>query len=246
LKKILVIGDSLSKGVTLDEEKKKYTIIKDCFFNLIAENIDAQMCNASHFGSTILQGQKQLESKFDKLDPDIVVLEFGGNDCDFEWDDIALNPLKDHIPKTPLDVFEKCLNSMIDFICGKGKTPVLSTLPPLYADNYFRWFTNNDSEKGVKILKWLKDVWHIYSWHERYSNCVQYIAKERNLNCIDIRRAFLKMKDFKQYICSDGIHPNQAGHRLIFETVLDYIREYASYLLPSVLSESAISFSSTT
>ena len=191
------------------------------------------MYNASRFGSTILQGQKQLKSKFDKIDPDIVVLEFGGNDCDFAWDEIAKNPSVDHIPKTPLDVFEKVLGSMIDYIKGNGKKAVVTTLPPLYADSYFKWFTNNDREKGLNILKWLKDVWHIYWWHERYSNCVQYIARERNIGCIDIRREFIKRRDLAQYICSDGIHPNEEGHRLIFDAAIRYIKEHASYLLPS-------------
>ena len=173
----------------------------------------------------MIQGKKQLVTKFDKYDPDIVVIEFGGNDCDFLWDDIAQDPSLDHIPKTPLDIFEKNIRAMIDFVVARGKKPVLTTLPPLYADHYFKWFTNNDREKGLRVLKWLKDVWHIYWWHERYSNCVQYIAEERSVNCIDVRRAFLKRKDFNEYVCLDGIHPNRAGHKLIFEEVLNYIKK---------------------
>lgn len=232
-KKILVVGDSLSKGVIFDEVKKKYTIIKDNFFNLLSQKVDAEMINASRFGSTVIQGEKQLKSNLEKYDPDIVVIEFGGNDCDFIWDDIAKDPSLNHIPKTPLDVFDKSINTMVDYVIAHGKQPVLSTLPPLYADNYFRWFTNNDKEKGMRILKWLKDIWHIYWWHERYSNCVAYIAKKRNISCIDIRRAFLQKIDFSDYICADGIHPNQQGHRLIFEAVINHIKEYAAYLLPT-------------
>lgn len=231
-KKILVLGDSLSKGVVLDEEKKKYTLLKDCFFNLLSQSINAEMINASRFGSTVLQGQKQLESKMEKYNPDIVVIEFGGNDCDFYWDDIASDPMKDHIPHTPLDLFENSINQMLDYVESNGKKPVLTTLPPLYADSYFKWFTNSDREKGLNILKWLKDVWRIYWWQERYSNCLQYISRLRNITCIDVRQAFLKFREFSNFICSDGIHPNQAGHRLIFETVMGFIRENASYLLP--------------
>jgi lysophospholipase L1-like esterase len=242
MKKILVVGDSLSKGVTFDEDKKKYTLLKDSFFNLLSGNINAEMYNASKFGSTITQGEKLLESKLEKIDPDIVVLEFGGNDCDFAWDDIAMNPMYDHIPKTPLDVFEKCLNGMIDLIEEKGKKPVLTTLPPLYADSYFAWFTNNDKEKGLNILKWLKDVWHIYWWQERYSNCLQFISRKRSVSCIDVRREFLKEKDFERFVCSDGIHPNPEGHRLIFEAVLAFIREQAAYLLPASTPEFSPAF----
>lgn len=232
-KKILVVGDSLSKGVVFDEEKKKYTLLKDCFFNLLADSLDAEMYNASRFGSTVTEGQKQLESKMHKYDPDIVVIEFGGNDCDFAWDDIAKNPLYDHIPKTPLDNFESKINEMVDYVEDNHKTAVLTTLPPLYADNYFKWFTGCDNEKGLRILKWLKDVWRIYWWQERYSNCLAYIAKKRNLPCIDVRRAFLKDREFNQYICADGIHPNKEGHRLIFESVLSFVKDQASYLLPA-------------
>ena len=121
---------------------------------------------------------------------------------------------------------------MIDFVQKSGKKPVLTTLPPLYADNYFKWFTGGNQEKGFNILKWLKDVWHIYWWQERYSNCLQYLSRKRDVSCIDVRREFLKEKDFSRYICSDGIHPNPEGHKLIFEAVFSFVREQAAYLLP--------------
>ena len=231
--KIMVVGDSLSKGVVLDKNNKKYTITKNSFFNLIASRINADMINLSRFGSTVSQGIKVLRSKFEKHDPDIVVIEFGGNDCDFLWDDVAAHPEIDHIPKTPLEDFDQSINSMIDFVLEKGKQPVLATLPPLYADNYFNWFTGSDKEKGKRVLQWLKDIWHIYWWQERYSNCVQHIAQKRNIHCIDVRRKFLQQKDFDEYMCKDGIHPNEAGHRLIFEAVIEHIRENAAYLLPA-------------
>lgn len=241
-KKILVVGDSLCKGVILDEEKKRYTLFKDCFINLLSEHLDAEFINVSHFGATVDQGQKLLEAKMEKHDPDIVVIEFGGNDCDFLWDEIAQNPAKDHIPKTPLDEFEQRINAMIDYVEQNGKKPILTTLPPLYADSYFKWFTNCDQEKGFNILKWLKDVWHIYWWQERYSNCLQFISRKRSVSCIDVRREFLKEKDFERFVCSDGIHPNPEGHRLIFEAVLAFIREQAAYLLPASTPEFSPAF----
>lgn len=231
-KKILVMGDSISKGVVFDEQKNKYVLIDDCFFNLLSNTVNAQMINESRFGSTITDGKKNLETKMKKYNPDIVVLEFGGNDCDFSWDDIAQNPMFDHIPKTPLDIFEFHINSMVDYIENSGKTAVLTTLPPLYADRYFKWFTGKDEQKRIKILKWLKDIWRIYWWQERYSSCISSIANKRNLHCIDIRNAFLKNQEFKQYICRDGIHPNSAGHRLIFDAVIGFIKEKAPYMLP--------------
>ncbi len=235
-KTILVVGDSISKGVVLDTQKKKYTLLHECFFNLLADTLKAKMFNASHFGATVKEGRRQLITKMEKHDPDIVVIEFGGNDCDFDWESVAKDPGYDHIPKTPLDVFEYNICAMIDYTEKNGKKAVLTTLPPLYADSYFKWFTGCDREKGQSILKWLKEVWRIYWWQERYSNCIANIAKKRDVLCIDVRHAFLKGREFCQYLCPDGIHPNKEGHKLIFETVLSFIKEQASYLLPSHLS----------
>ncbi len=232
-KKILIMGDSLSKGVIFDENKNKYMLIDDCFFNLLSNAINAELINVSRFGSTVTDGKKRLETMIKKYDPDIVVIEYGGNDCDFIWDEIANNPEFDHIPKTPLDVFDLEINSMIDYIIKFDKKAVLTTLPPLYADYYFNWFTGKDEQKGNNILKWLKDIWRIYWWHERYSNCLSSIASKRKLPCIDIRNAFLKGREFYQYICKDGIHPNRAGHRLIFDTVMSFIKDNAPFLLPA-------------
>ena len=231
MKKILVIGDSLSKGVIFDEIKNKYVLLKDSFINLLSEITSAQIINASKFGSTVKQGKVSLERKLSQCDPDIVVIELGGNDCDFLWDDIAKDPSKEHIPKTPLELFEETINQMLDYILATGKIPVLSTLPPLYADSYFKWVTQNDTEKGLSVLKWLRDVWRIYWWQERYSNSIQYIAKKRNVKCIDVRRAFLSLKEFNDCICKDGIHLNKKGHKVVFDEVSDFMKENAAYLL---------------
>lgn len=231
MKKILVIGDSISKGVVFDEIKNKYVLIKESFINLISEKTNAHIINASKFGSTVKQGKIALKNKLEKYDPDIVVIELGGNDCDFNWDEVASHPEVKHKPKTSLLQFEKSINQMLDFILLRGKTPILSTLPPLYAKNYFKWFTKNDVNYGINVLKWLKDIWRIYWWQEQYSNCIAYISEKRNINCIDVRRAFLSRKRFDDCICFDGIHPNKAGHKVVFEEVFRFMQQNAVYLL---------------
>ena len=36
---------------------------------------------------------------------------------------------------------------------------------------------------------------------------------------IDIRSAFLAQPDFRSYLCADGIHPNEAGQKLIYGAI---------------------------
>ena len=102
---ILVLGDSLSKGVVLDESRLKYYFENDCFVNRVQQSIRPSLLNASKFGSTISHGRQLLERNLQKHRPDVVFVEFGGNDCDYVWDEIAKNPFYDHIPKTPVKRF---------------------------------------------------------------------------------------------------------------------------------------------
>jgi acyl-CoA thioesterase-1 len=231
IENILVLGDSLGKGVVLDEAKKKYRFTDDCFVNLVQKSIRPCLYNASKFGTTVCYGRQVLERNLEKHRPDLVFIEYGGNDCDYEWDEIAKNPYFDHIPKTPLDLFERTLREIFGIVKDAGAIPVAMTLPPLNALNYFKWFTKGDAEKGCNILKWLEDVWRIYWWQERYSSAVMAVSEECGARCIDVRHAFLKKIDFRKFICEDGIHPNPSGHALIASEILAYIRNFAGYML---------------
>jgi acyl-CoA thioesterase I len=230
-KTILVIGDSLSKGVSLNEEKKRYCFLKHSFVNNLSDTLCAKIINTAKFGTTIKHGASKLEENLLKHTPEIVLIEYGGNDCDFNWDEIAINPHSEHLPNTPLKEYEAHLKTMIRKIRSYGAKPVVMTLPPLNAVDYFRWFTKGSKEKGDSILKWLEDVSKIYWWHERYSVAVSSVANACNVPLIDARRYFLKTPDFRKYVCSDGIHPNEKGHKLITSSILDCLTKIPRVLI---------------
>lgn len=228
---ITLLGDSISKGVIYDEKKERYVITKDNFSNIVGLNLTAAINNAGKFGSTILKGSKKLYDELTKGKPDIVVIEFGGNDCDFNWEEVAQNPLTEHLPNTDLTVFEDTLKKIIKSLKEKNITPILMTLPPLDAEKYFQWISKKSEAYKKNILTWLGSVNTIYSWHENYSSKIADIAKEMQTNLIDIRSAFLAQKDYKSYLCVDGIHPNQVGHKLIADKILEYIKINYNFLL---------------
>lgn len=102
---------------------------------------------------------------------DAALIEFGGNDCDYDWAQVAAHPEQDHQPKTPLPLFIAQLRDMIDLVRQKGMQPVMMTLPPLHAQRYFV-SSPETACRGTGILRWLGDVQHIYRWHERYNAAV--------------------------------------------------------------------------
>lgn len=236
VKSILVVGDSLSKGVIFDSIKKRYCFAKDGFVSTMQKLLIPKIYNTAKFGATIAYGETLLVPKMRELEPEVVLIEFGGNDCDFDWEAIAKNPFLDHQPKTGYAEFVRRLTEMVVQVQEFGKTPLLMTLPPLNAPSYFNWFTGGDAEKGASILKWLGDVTRIYWWHERYSCAIERVARQTGANLIDVRSEFLAQEDFREYLCVDGIHPNHEGHHLIAGSIREFIqnKQASDLLVPEI------------
>jgi hypothetical protein len=121
---------------------------------------------------------------------DIVVLEYGGNDCDFNWQEISERPNDKHNPHTSLTVFIDTYIKMIHWLKEKYIEPIVTTLPPLEPQKFFDWFCNGLNKDN--ILKWLGTVNAIYRWQEKYSRAIEYIAYKTDVLLVDIRGAFLK------------------------------------------------------
>jgi acyl-CoA thioesterase-1 len=236
--KILVSGDSISKGVIYDETKNRYIVLQENYVDTISTKIKGSIKNISKFGSTLIRGISKLENQIDKETPDIVLIEYGGNDCTFNWDEVAGNPDANHLPQTEIRLFEIALHETIKMLKSIKVTPVLMTLPPLNAEKYLEWVSKNNPLTQGSILKWLGNVSEIYYWQEKYSSVITKVAEETHTKFIDIRSAFLKQPDFTKFICRDGMHPNREGHKVIADKVLDYIKMGYDFLLiekPSII-----------
>lgn len=227
----LLYGDSISKGVVYDEERDKYVLLEKSFGNILQDKLNGVIQNAARFGNTIIKAAGRLQNDVLKKKPDIVVIEFGGNDCDFNWEEVAKDPKAEHQPNTDYNLFQSLLKGLIESLRKTGIVPVLLNLPPLDADRYFKWISRNSAAAGEKILEWLGTVTKIYWWQERYNSAIISIAKETGTRLIDIRSAFLRQPDFTKLLCKDGIHPNEKGHGIIAEQIYSYVKSNYKFLL---------------
>jgi acyl-CoA thioesterase I len=222
MKKIEVWGDSVLKGIIFDEEKMKY---KKLIENIALKDLDKfglDIKNNAHFGMTAPKASKLIQDKLKKgFDCEIVVIEFGGNDCDYKWAEISDNPHKEHKPNTPLDIFKICITNMVTTFRNLNIEPIMVNLPPLDAKKYFECVTKGLSKEN--ILYWLGDVQHIYRHHECYNLCIMKLAHQLGCDLIDVREPFLKESNTTRFLCEDGIHPNEAGYELMNRTFLDSV-----------------------
>lgn len=227
--KILTFGDSIMKGVVTDPQLidrgvVKYKLSDNSFVARCERKFGFPINNLARFGSTIANGLKSLCMNSAKITQgDYVVLEFGGNDCNFDWKAVAANPVGEHRPFTTIDDFRQTYIEIIRRVRQLGGRPVLLSLPPIDGRLFFDYVC-----KGLdrtKIMQFIgNDVNYIQNWHEQYNLEVFKIAMEERVPVIDISSAFLERRDLTGYYCADGMHPNDAGHRLIAEAILAYCR----------------------
>ncbi|WP_138494641.1 SGNH/GDSL hydrolase family protein [Paenibacillus pinistramenti] len=229
--KYIISGDSISRGVVYDEDRSKYVVLEENYVSLLQEKLRGAVRNTARFGNTLMKGITSLKKDILKDKPSIVLIEYGGNDCDFNWQAIAENPDAEHSPKTDFNLFEKMLTETIEYLRSQQITPILMNLPPLNADNYFKWVTGSNPDAESNVLKWLGSVTKIYWWQERYNSTIMKVAELTKTKMIDVRSAFLAHPDFTQYLCVDGIHPNKDGHRIICDKVLEFLKNHYEYLL---------------
>jgi lysophospholipase L1-like esterase len=219
---IAALGDSLTKGVVLNDENR-YSILKGSFINIISEKLGLCIKNYAKFGCTIGFGHNVIDRHFSDISAaDITFLEFGGNDCDFDWKKISEDPASEHSPKTILDSFKEQFLSLVDRVRNLGSKPVILSLPPIDSDAYFSFISRfMNEEQRNNVVKWLGgDINIITRWHETYNRALFEISESTDTPIIDITTPFENYNgDIMSLMCSDGIHPNAQGHRLIANSI---------------------------
>ena len=219
IRNVAVFGDSIFKGMQLDPEKRHYRIINNIDIKGICDRFSIAVSNYSKVGCTIGRGFEMLKKRLESGEKcDTVIMDYGGNDCDFNWREISENPDAEHQPKTPLDRFVQLYREIIDTLKARGIVPVLSTLPPIDPQRFFNWHCRELNRDN--ILGWLGEVTTIYRFQESYSRAVETIAKETGALLVDLRGAFLKHRRIEHMLCLDGTHPNTEGQKVITEAFM--------------------------
>lgn len=220
---IAALGDSLTRGVVLNNENR-YSILKGSFIDIIGEKLNLCIKNYAKFGCTVGFGHNVLDRHpADISASDVTLLEFGGNDCDFDWKMIADDPESEHTPKTILDSFKEQFMQLIERVRNLGSKPVILSLPPIDSNAYFSFISRfmNDEQKE-NVVSWLGgDVNIITRWHETYNRALFEISESTATPIIDITTPFESYQgDMMSLMCTDGIHPNAQGHELIADSIL--------------------------
>ena len=211
MKKIKIYGDSILKGVMFNEELNRYKLFGYRYEELNENGIEVE--NNCKMGATIEEGFEIVRDTLDDCDSDTVVLfEYGGNDCNFNWADVSDNPSGEFLPNTPEEKFTETYLKIIEYAREKGAKVAVCTLVPIDSQKFMNWVS-----KGLNydnILHWLGDVEKISRWQESYSKMSERVAELAHCQLLDLRSIF-NGKNVKELLGIDGMHPSAEGHTLI-------------------------------
>lgn len=232
--KIYVFGDSVLKGVVLDERLGRYKVITAESARELAKLSGRDLVNRSTFGATITKAREVIKRTLKRKDDcEIAVLEFGGNDCNFDWQQVSDNPRTNHLPQTDPDQFVQVYEEIIRDLHARGIKVIVMNLPPIDSEYYLEYLVTSGLDRR-SLVEFLGDTAMISRFQELYSNLGERVAERTGAMLVDVRSRFLKLRNYRDYICLDGLHPSAEGHRIIYEAFADFVRspEARQLLIP--------------
>ena len=113
--RIEAFGDSVMKGIMLDENKRFRSYADR--FDIIKRDFDIEVVNNARIGFTIERGFAQIKKFVTKDDcPEFVLLEYGGNDCNFDWKEVSEHPDEDHQPIVSPERFASLYREVVTYL----------------------------------------------------------------------------------------------------------------------------------
>ena len=200
---VVAFGDSITQASHQEAPYRWVTLVQDQLNRRLSDTA-AAVLNAGAGGETSREGLRRLQRDVLDVRPDIVLVEFGGNDA-----------TPDDGRQVGLEEFGDNLH-LISTECRKIHAQVMIlTFPPII-DAWHCWGRHDRyaETNGPNA--------HV----ERYRQAARRYACDHRLALIDIARLLEEAarKDSPQsIILPDGVHLTQAGNRIVAQAVADAI-----------------------
>jgi lysophospholipase L1-like esterase len=231
--RIVCFGDSVTRGISYVQGRLR--IVKDNYPALLQNAISifnpVQVLNKGVFNDNSSLLVDRLEKDVLAEQPSYVLIQIGGNDCNFHWDEVALCPNQTHEPFVPIQTYQENIENMIVRIRNTGAIPVIMSLIPLDPVRYYRKLAEIH---GPSIAHWIAVCGGIEYWHAKYNAALEPIIRKLNVLTIDVRRSFLQSADMTKIISDDGIHPTTEGYFLLAAAIRDWFRPLLSMTQPNL------------
>lgn len=213
--KLVVFGDSILKGViTIPNSEKLFDTTENDSLSLAQKELGFELDNRSIYGNITSKGLVKLQKFYEKGgQADFCVIEFGSNDCDYDWGTL--------VQKVPLEDYLANLAAMIKLCRDHKVTPLMMGLIPYVCDDWFKTIIKGQDEAA--ILDFLGGSPEQLGKNQLiYKNAQADFVQKNNVQFLDPWTLF---EGHKEYMCFDGIHPNEKGYELLSKAWIKFLSE---------------------
>jgi Lysophospholipase L1 and related esterases len=218
--RIICFGDSVTRGVTFT--KGRFRLVRENYPALLQKLLGDQdeVVNKGVFNDNSDLLMERLDKDVIKLHPDLVLINIGGNDCNFHWDQVALLPEEEHVPIVPLNRYLENIQNMVRKISDAGAVPVVMSLLPLDPVRYYHALMEHYSHS---LGHWISCCGGIEHWHGMYNRSLKQMVQRLGILSLDIRTAFKTKGDISELINDDGLHPTAKGYKVMAQIIFSSI-----------------------
>lgn len=215
---IVCFGDSVTRGISYVHGRLR--ILKDNYPSLLSKVLEPMgsytVLNKGVFNDNSTLLVERLDRDVLDVSPDYVLIEIGGNDCNFRWDEVAVHPDDPHEPTVPLQNFLNNIRTIVERVQHAGAVPVLMSILPL---DPVRYYERLFETYGKSIAHWIALCGGIEHWHGRYNRALKKLSSSMTVATIDLRTTFKRSADLQVLISDDGIHPTSEGYQVMAEAI---------------------------
>lgn len=212
--KLVAFGDSITKGVFVEE--------KDNFCTIVGKKLQIKVVNSGVPGNNTNQAKLRLDSDVLAFEPDLVTFEFGMNDH------FLIDPTRHQVEP---EQFRENMISMVEKVKAFGAKTFILTIHPVIEGNYQEYYYSRHE------VSWYQPFGGANKIIELYNRILLDVANFTNSVTIDINKAFqdsLSQGDalddllisLKNSSMSDGVHLTYLGHKLYAETIVSVLKSY--------------------
>lgn len=204
--KIVAFGDSITLAMRQEPQNKWVNIVQD-ELNRQRPDIDITIVNSGVGGHTSREGLARIEEDVIAHNPDIVFVEFGGNDAT-------------SVPEREvfLDEFTANLSAIHEKAAAINARIILLTFPPVIDD----WHSTKGDEKYI-------DIGGFDDYVEQYRQLTRQYAAENDIPLIDIDKALREVcenESPEEVILPDGVHLTTRGNKVVAQCVIEALEAF--------------------
>ncbi len=209
-KKIVFLGDSITEGVGASAIENRYT-------DVFAKITDIRESVNYGISATRIARQQKIEDayvdthafteRFEQMDDDAdIVVVFGGTN-DYGHGDATFGTLGDRT----IDTYCGAVHVLMSGLIKKYPTAVIVFMTPLHREG--EYIPNPTTGKELKA----------------YVDVIKTIAEYYSIPVLDLYATagiYPDIEEQKERLCPDGLHPNDAGSRIIAERLKYFLESY--------------------